>query len=165
MQRSYFIALMIIVFLSVPETGNSSVSATNLNNWSDLNSTLDSLFNQQNGFASEENQEKLGYQSSEPSIAKKPMYLMQPNFQYILAEKYNFESSLIIESPIEKMVEKQFNIPSRPINFAFNNDLDIPYAEVDRKFFTYVSIQNKLLKPSFEDVVPSLLLDLSLIHI
>ena len=103
MQRSYFIALMIIVFLSVPETGNSSVSATNLNNWSDLNSTLDSLFNQQNGFASEENQEKLGYQSSEPSIAKKPMYLMQPNFHYILAEKYNFESSLIIESPIEKL--------------------------------------------------------------
>ena len=164
MQRSYFIALMIIVFLSVPETGNSSVSATNLNNWGDLNSTLDSLFNQQNGFASEENREKLGYQSSEPSIAKKPMYLMQPNFQYILAEKYNFESSLTIESPIEKTLEKQFNIPSRPTNFAFNNDLDIPYAEVDRKFFTYVSLQNKLFKPSFEDVVPSLLLDDSFLY-
>ena len=164
MQRSYFIALMITVFLSVPETGNSSFSATNLNNWGDLNSTLDPFLNQQNGFASAENQEKLGYLSSEPRIAKKPTYLMQPNFQYILAEKYNFESSLIIESPIEKTVEKQFNIPVRPINLAFNNDLDIPYAEVDRKFFTYVSLQNKLFKPSFEDVVPSLLLDDSFLY-
>ena len=164
MQRSYFIALMIITFLSVPETGNSSVSATNLNNWGDLNLTLDPFLSQQNGFASAENQEKLGYQSSEPRIAKKPMYLMRPNSQYDLAEKYNFESSSIIESPIEKNVEKQLNIPSIPIKLAFNNSLDIPSAEVDRKFFTYVSLQNKLFKPSIEDVLPSLLLDDSFLY-
>ena len=164
MRRPYFIALIIIIFLSVPETGNASVGALNLNNWGDLNSTLDPFFNQQNGFASEENREKLGYQSSEPSITKKPTYLMQPDFQYDLAEKYNFESSLIIESPIEKTEEKQFNIPSIPMNFAFNNSLDIPYAEVDRKFFTYVSLQNELFKPSIEDLVPSLLLDDSFLY-
>ena len=164
MRRPYFIALIIIIFFSVPETGNASVGATNLNNWGDLNSTLDPFFNQQNGFASEENREKLGYQSSEPSITKKPTYLMQPDFQYDLAEKYNFESSLIIESPIEKTEEKQFNIPSIPMNFAFNISLDIPYAEVDRKFFTYVSLQNKLFKPSIEDLVPSLLLDDSFLY-
>ena len=159
MRRLYFIALIIIIFLSVPETSNASVGATNLNNWGDLHSTLDPFFNQQNGFASEENREKLGYQTSEPSITKKPTYLMQPDFQYDLAEKYNFESSLIIESPIEKTEEKQFNIPSISMNFAFNKSLDIPYAEFDRKFFTYVSLQNKLFKPSVEDLVPSLLLD------
>ena len=159
MRRLYFIALIIIIFLSVPETSNASVGATNLNNWGDLHSTLDPFFNQQNGFASEENREKLGYQSSEPSITKKPTYLMQPDFQYDLTEKYNFESSLILESPIEKTEEKQFNIPSIPMNFAYNKRLDIPDAEVDRKFFTYVSLQNKLFKPSVEDLVPSLLLD------
>ncbi len=148
MRRPYFIALMIIIFWSVPETGNASVGATNLNNWGDLHSTLDPFFNQQNGFASEEDREKLGYQSSEPSITKKPTYLMQPDFQYDLAEKYNFESSLIIESPIEKTEEKQFNIPSIPMNFAFNKSLDIPYSEVDRKFFTFVPLQKKLFKPS-----------------
>ena len=164
MRRPYFIALIIIIFLSVPETGNASVGATNLNNWGDLNSTLDPFFNQQNGFASEENREKPNYQSSEPSITKKPTYLMQPNFQYDLSEKYNFESSLIIESPIEKTEENQFNIPSIPMNFAFNNSLDIPYAEVDRKLFTYVSLQNELFKPSIEDLVPSLLLDDSFLY-
>ena len=159
MRRLYFIVLIIIIFLSVPETSNASVGATNLNNWGDLHSTLDPFFNQQNGFASEENRGKPNYQSSEPSITKKPTYLMQPDFQYDLAEKYNFESSLIIESPIEKTEEKQFNIPSISMNFAFNNSLDIPHAEFDRKFFTYVSLQNKLFEPSVEDLVPSLLLD------
>ena len=50
------------------------------------------------------------------------------------------------------------------MNFAFNNSLDIPYAEVDRKFFTYVSLQNMLFKPSIEDVVPSPLLDDSFLY-
>ena len=164
MQRLNFVALIIIIFLSVPKTGNSSVSATNLNKWRNVNSTLDLHLNQQPGFEFEENVEKLGYQPSEPKIAKKPMYLMRPNSQYDLAEKYNFESSSIIESPIEKNVEKQLNIPSIPIKLAFNNSLDIPSAEVDRKFFTYVSLQNKLFKPSIEDVLPSLLLDDSFLY-
>ena len=164
MQRLNFVALIIIIFLSVPKIGNSSVSATNLNKWGNLNSTLDLHLNQQTGFEFEENGEKLGYQSSEPKIAKKPMYLMQPNFQYDLSEKYNFESSLIIESPKEKREAKKFNIPSTQTNYGFNNNLDIPSAEIDRKFFTYVSLQNKLFKPGNEDAVPSLLLDDSFLY-
>tara|TARA_B100001057_G_scaffold342472_2_gene343378 strand:+ start:204 stop:407 length:204 start_codon:yes stop_codon:yes gene_type:complete len=49
MQRLYFIGLIIIIFLSAPEIGNSSVRATNLNNWGDLNSTLKLYLNLQNG--------------------------------------------------------------------------------------------------------------------
>jgi len=164
MQRSNFIALMVIIFLSVPETGNSSVSATNLNNWGDLNSTLDPLVYQQNGFAVEENREKLDNKSNEPGITKNPTYLVQPNFQYDFVERHNFESSLVIDSSIKQLAKNKFNIPSNPMDYGFNSHLDIPHTEVDRKFFTYISLQYKLFKPSFEDTVPSLLLDDSLLY-
>ena len=164
MQRLYSIALIIIICLSAPDAGNSSVSATNLNNWGGLNSNLYLHLNQQNGFAFEENREKLGYQSSEPTIARKPTYLMQPNFHYDLAGKDNFESSLIIESPTKKLVGNEFIVPSTQMNHALNNHHDITYVEIDRKFFSYLSLQNKLFKPSIEDALPSLHLDDSFLY-
>jgi len=164
MQRLHFIALIIIIFLSAPDTGNSSVSATNSNNWRDLNSNLDLHLNQHNSFAFEENREKLGYQYSEPTIERKPTYLMQPNFHYDMAEKDNFESSLIIESPTKKLVENKFFVPSTQMKHALNNHHGKNYVEIDRKFFSYLLLQNKLFKPSIEDAVPSLLLDDSFLY-
>ena len=160
MQRPPFVALIFIIFLSVPETSNSSVSATYLKKTGDLNSILGLQPNQVTSFAFDKNRENLGYQSSEPKLEKEPPNLVQPDDQYDLVEKNNFENSLLIE----RLSENKFNITNTEVNFAFDDNLDIPYVEVDRKFFTYVSLQNKLFKPSIEDAVPSLLLDDSFLY-
>ena len=164
MQRLHFIGLIIIIFLSAPETGNSSVRATNSNNWGDLNSILKLNLNLQNGFVFEENREKLGYQSSEPSIVRKPTYLMQPNFYYDRAKKDNFESSLIIESQTKKTEANKLNVPSTQTNHALNNHHGKTHAEIDKKFFSYISLQNKLFKPNTEDARPSPILDDSFLY-
>ena len=89
---------------------------------------------------------------------------MQPNFHYDRAKKDNFESSLIIESPTKKTIENKFNVPGTQTNHALNNHHGKTHAEIDEIFFSYISLQNKLFKPSNKDARPSPLLDDSFLY-
>ena len=44
MKRLHFFAVSVIIVISVPQSGNSSVSATNLKQWGELISSLDPYF-------------------------------------------------------------------------------------------------------------------------
>ena len=71
MKRLYSFALTVIIVLTVPQMGNSSVSATNLQQWRELISSLDPHFNKNLNFSAEKKPAKSGWQSSEPKLVKR----------------------------------------------------------------------------------------------
>ena len=105
-----------------------------------------------------------GWQLSEPKLVKKAPTLIKPDYQYELENKNNLESSLISKSPRENLHKNDLNIHTTLLKHEFNNTIDIPGIEVERKFYNYISLQNHLLKPSIEDAVPSPLLDDSFLY-
>ena len=164
MKRLYSYALTLIIVLSVPQIGNASVSATNLQQWRELISSLDPNFTNDLDFSAKKNQAKSGWQSSEPKLVKKAPTLIKPDYQNELGIKNNLERSLISKSPRESILENNFNFHTTRLKHEFNNSIDIPRIEVEKKFYTYISLQNHLLKPSIEDAVPSPLLDDSFLY-
>ena len=164
MKRLYSFALTVIIVLSVPQIGNSSVSATNLQQWRELISSLDPNFIKDLDFSAEKKQAKSGWQSSEPKLVKRAPRLIKPDYQHEFANEHNYQSSLISEGPRENFPKNNLNIHTTLLKHEFNNTIDIPRIEVEKKFYNYISLQNHLLKPSIEDAAPSLLLDDSFLY-
>ena len=164
MKRLYSFALTVIIVLSVPQIGNSSVSATNLQQWRELISSLDPNFTKDLDFSAEKKQARSGWQSSEPKLVKRAPRLIKPDYQHEFASEHNYQSSLISEGPRENFPKNNLNIHTTLLKHEFNNTIDIPRIEVEKKFYNYISLQNHLLKPSIEDAVPSPLLDDSFLY-
>ena len=74
------------------------------------------------------------------------------------------ESSLTSKSPRENFRKNDLNIHTVQLKHEFSNEIDIPHIEDEKKFYTYISLQNHLLKPSIEDIAPSLVLDDSFLY-
>ena len=164
MKRNHFFALSVIIVLSVPQFGNSSVSATNLKQWGELISSLDPYFIQYSDFSAKKKRAMSGWQSSEPKLVKRAPTLVKPDYQYELGIGNRLESSLTSKSPRENFRKIDLNIHTVRLKHEFINEIDIPHIEVEKKFYTYISLQNHLLKPSIEDIAPSLVLDDSFIY-
>ena len=164
MKRLYSFALTVIIVLSVPQIGNASVSATNLQQWRELISSLDPNFTKDSDFSAEKKQAKSGWQSSEPKLVKTAPTLIKPDYQYELENKNNLESSLISKSVRKNLHKNDLNIHTTWLQHEFSNTIDIPLIEVEKKFYNYISLQNHLLEPSTEDAAPSLLLDDSFLY-
>jgi hypothetical protein len=164
MKRLYSFTLTVIIVLSVPQIGNASISATNLKQWRELTSSLDPNFTKDLDYSAEKNQSKSGWQSSEPKLVKRAPTLIKPDYQQEFANVHNFQSSLISEGPRKNIFENNLNIHTTRLKHEFSNTIDIPRIEVEKKFYTYISLQNHLLKPSIEDAAPSLLLDDSFLY-
>ena len=164
MKRLHFFAVSVILVLSVPQIGNSSVGATKLKRWGELISSLDSYFIQHSDILTKKKPGMSGWQSSEPKLVKKAPALIKPDYQYELSNKNNLESSFISKSPRENIQKNDLNIHTTRLKHVFSNTIDIPPIEVEKKFYNYISIQNHLLKPSTEDTAPSLLLDDSFLY-
>ena len=105
MKRLYSFALTVIIVLSVPQIGNSSVSATNLQQWRELISSLDPNFTKDLDFSAEKKQAKSGWQSSEPKLVKRAPRLIKPDYQHEFANEHNYQSSLISEGPRENFLK------------------------------------------------------------
>ena len=164
MKRLYSFALTVIIVLTVPQMGNSSVSATNLQQWRELISSLDPHFNKNLNFSAEKKPAKSGWQSSEPKLVKRAPRLIKPDYQHEFANVHNFQSSLKSEGPRENIFENNLNIYTTRLKHDFSNTLDIPHIEVEKKFYNYISLQSHLLKPITEDAAPLLLLDDSFLY-
>jgi len=164
MKRLYSYALTLIIVLSVPQIGNASVSATNLQQWRELISSMDPNFTKDLDFSAEKNQTKSGWQLSEPKLVKRAPRLLRPDYQHEFANVHNFQSSFISEGPRENIFENSLSIHTTWLKYEFSNTIDIPHIEVEKKFYNYISLQNHLLKPSIEDAAPSLLLDDSFLY-
>ena len=164
MKRNHFFALSVIIVLSVPQFGNSSVNATNLKQWGELISSLDPYFIQHSDFSAKKKRAMSGWQSSEPKLVKRAPTLIKPDYQHEFGNEHNFQSSLTTEGPRENFLKKNLNIHTTLLKHEFNNTIDIPRIEVEKKFYTYISVQNHLLKPSIEDIAPSLVLDDSFLY-
>ena len=164
MKRNHFFALSVIIVLSVPQFGNSSVNATNLKQWGELISSLDPYFIQHSDFSAKKKRAMSGWQSSEPKVVKRAPTLKKPDYQHEFGNEHNFQSSLTTEGPRENFLKKNLNIHTTLLKHEFNNTIDIPRIEVEKKFYTYISLQNHLLKPSIEDIAPSLVLDDSFLY-
>ena len=164
MKRNHFFALSVIIVLSVPQFGNSSVSATNLKQWGELISSLDPYFIQHSDFSAKKKLAMSGWQSSEPKLVKKAPTLVKPDYQYELGIGNRLESSLTSKSPRENFRKIDLNIHTVQLKHEFSNEIDIPHIEDEKKFYTYISLQNHLLKPSIEDIAPSLVLDDSFLY-
>ena len=164
MKRNHFFALSVIIVLSVPQFGNSSVNATNLKQWGELISSLDPYFIQHSDFSAKKKRAMSGWQSSEPKLVKRAPTLIKPDYQHEFGNEHNFQSSLTTEGPRENFLKKNLNIHTTLLKHEFNNTIDIPRIEVEKKFYTYISLQNHLLKPSIEDIAPSLVLDDSFLY-
>ena len=164
MKRLHFFAVSVIIVLSVPQSGNSSVGATKLKQWGELISSLDSYFIQHSDILAKKKPAISGWQLSEPKLVKKAPTLIKPDYQYELENKNNLESSLISKSPRENLHKNDLNIHTTLLKHEFSNTIDIPRIEVEKKFYNYISLQNHLLKPSIEDAAPSLLLDDSFLY-
>jgi len=164
MKRNHFFALSVIIVLSVPQFGNSSVSATNLKQWGELISSLDPYFIQHSDFSAKKKRAMSGWQSSEPKLVKRAPTLIKPDYQHEFGNENNFQSSLTTEGPRENFPKNNLNIHTTLLKHEFNNTIDIPRIEVEKKFYNYISLQNHLLKPSIEDAVPSPLLDDSFLY-
>ena len=164
MKRNHFFALSVIIVLSVPQFGNSSVNATNLKQWGELISSLDPYFIQHSDFSAKKKRAMSVWQSSEPKLVKRAPTLIKPDYQHEFGNEHNFQSSLTTEGPRENFLKKNLNIHTTLLKHEFNNTIDIPRIEVEKKFYTYISLQNHLLKPSIEDIAPSLVLDDSFLY-
>ena len=84
MKRLHFFAVSVIIVLSVPQIGNSSVGATNLKQWGELISSLDSYFIQHSDILAKKKPAISGWQLSEPKLVKKAPTLIKPDYQYCL---------------------------------------------------------------------------------
>ena len=164
MKRLHFLVMIMIIVLSVPKIGNSSIRATNLNQLGDLTSSLDPYSTWHSDFFVEEKREISGWKPSEPKLVRRAPILIRPDYQYELGNENTFKSSLSGESLRENGRKNNLNIHTSRLSHEFSNKIDIPDIEVEKKFYTYISLQNHLLKPSSEDAAPSLLLDDSFLH-
>ena len=164
MKRLHFFAVSVIIVISVPQSGNSSVGATKLKQWGELISSLDPYFIQHSDILAKKKPAISGWQLSEPKLVKKAPTLIKPDYQYELENKNNLESSLISKSPRKNLHKNDLNIHTNRLKHEFSNTIDIPRIEVEKKFYNYISLQNHLLKPSIEDAAPSLLLDDSFLY-
>ena len=72
MKRPHFFAVSVIIVLSVPQIGNSSVSATKLKRWGELISSLDTYFIQPSDILTKKNQECLAGNRASLSLSRKP---------------------------------------------------------------------------------------------
>ena len=148
MKRLYCFALTVIIVLSFPQIGNSSVSSTNLQQWRELISSLDPNIRKDLDFSAEKNQSKPGWQSSEPKLVKRAPRLIKPDYQHEFANVHYFQSSLISDGPRENIFENNLNINTTRLKHELSNTIDIPHIEVEKKFYNYIFLQNHLLKPS-----------------
>ena len=92
MKRFHFF-VSVIIFLSVPQIGNSSISATKLKQWGELITSLDSYFIQHLDILAQKKPAISGWQSSEPKLVKRAPTLIKPDYQYELGNKNTLESS------------------------------------------------------------------------
>ena len=164
MKRLHLFAVSVIIVLSVPQIGNSSVGATKLKQWGELIASLDSYFIQHSDILAKKKPAMSGWQSSEPKLVKKVPSLIKPDYQFELGNKNNWKSSLISKRPRENIHKNNLNTHTTRLKHEFSNTIDIPRIEVEKKFYNYISLQNHLLKPSIEDAAPSLLLDDSFLY-
>ena len=69
------------------------------------------------------------------------------------------ESSLTSKNSRENFRKNDLYIHTTRLQHEFSNKIDIPHVETEKKFYSYIFLQNQLLKPSIEDAAPSLVLD------
>ena len=131
MKRLHFFAVSVIIVLTVPQMGNSSVSTTKLKQWGELISSLDSYFIQNSDILAKKKPAISGWQSSEPKLVKIAPSLIKPDYQYEFENKNNLESSLVSKSPSENLHQKNLNIHTTRLKHEFNNTIDIPRIEVE----------------------------------
>ena len=160
MKSRHIFALFSIIFLSVSQSANSSVRATSQHKWSFYNASLELSFNSQSTEAPKENKDKFGQQFNEPKLTRTSPILIRPNYEFELIDKYNFESSLTDTSPKGGRVgDNNFNALINQFKTLNTYDLDIPLIEFEKHFYTYVSLQRPLFRPTIKDAVPSPILD------
>ena len=164
MKRLLFFAVSVIIALSGPKIGNSSVGATKLKQFRELISSSNSYFIQHSDILAKKKPVMSGWQSSEPKLFKTAPTLIKPDYQNELGNKNVLESALISKSPRENLHKNDLNIHTVRLKHEFGNTIDIPRIEVEKKFYNYISLQNHLLKPSTEDAAPSILLDDSFLY-
>ena len=160
MKSRHIFVLVSIIFFLVSQSANSSVRTTIQNNWSFSYSSLELSFNQQLTEAPKKNKNKPGWQFNEPKLTRTSPTLIRPNYEFELIDKYNFESSLTYESPKGGGVgASNFSALNNQIETISTYELDIPHFEFEQHFYTYVSLQRPLFRPTIKDAVPSPILD------
>ena len=160
MKSRHIFALVSLIFFLVSQSAHSSVRTSIHYNWSFFNSRLELSFNQQLTEAPKKNKNKFGWQFNEPKLTRTSPTLIRPNYEFELIDKYNFESSLTHESPKGRGVgASNFNALNNQLKTVNTYELDIPNFEFEKHFYTYVSLQRPLFRPTIKDVVPSPILD------
>ena len=160
MKSRHIFALVSIIFFSVSQSANSSVRTAIQQKWSFFNSSLELSFNSQPTEAPKKNKHKFGWQFNEPKLTRTSPTLIRPNYEIELTDKYNFESPLFDESPKGGGVGAiNFNALNNQIKTINTYELDIPQIEFENHFYTYVSLQRPLFRPTIKDAVPSPILD------
>ena len=160
MKSCHIFALVSLIFSIVSQSAHSSVKTTTQNNWSFFNSSLELSFNQQLTVAKKINKRKLGWQFNEPKLTRTSPALIPPNYGFELIDKYNIETSFTYESPMGgKVGGSNFNALNNQFKTVNTYELDIPNFEFEKHFYTYVSLQRPLFRPTIKDAAPSPILD------
>ena len=160
MKSRHTFVLVSLIFFLLSQSAHSSVRTTIQNNWSFFNSSLELSFNQQLDEAPKKNKNKLGWQFNEPKLTRTSPTLIRPNFGFELIDKYNFETSFTYESPMGGGVGgSNFNALNNQFKTVKTYEIDIPNFEFEKHFYTYVSLQRPLFRPTIKDAAPSPILD------
>jgi hypothetical protein len=160
MKSRHIFVLVSIIFFSVSQSANSSVRAAIQHKWSFFNPSLELNFNSQPTEAPNKNKYNFGWQFNEPKLTRTSPTLILPNYEFELIDIYNFESSLSDESPKGGWVRaSNFNALNNQIKTINTYELDIPNIELENHFYTYVSLQRPLFRPTIKDAAPSPILD------
>jgi hypothetical protein len=160
MKSRHIFVVVSLIFSIVSQSAHSSVKTTTQNNWSFFNSSLELSFNQQLTVAKKINKRKLGWQFNEPKLTRTSPALIPPNYGFELIDKYNIETSFTYESPIGGRVGgSNFNALNNQLKTVNTYELDIPNFEFEKHFYTYVSLQRPLFRPTIKDAAPSPILD------
>jgi len=160
MKSRHIFVVVSLIFSIVSQSAHSSVKTTTQNNWSFFNSSLELSFNQQLTVAKKINKRKLGWQFNEPKLTRTSPALIPPNYGFELIDKYNIETSFTYESPIGGRVSgSNFNALNNQLKTVNTYELDIPNFEFEKHFYTYVSLQRPLFRPTIKDAAPSPILD------
>lgn len=160
MKSRHIFVLVSLVFFLVSQSAHASVRTIIQKNWNFFNSSLELSFNQRLTEAPKKNKNKFGWQFNEPKLTRTSPTLMRPNYEFELIDKFNFESSLTYEGPKSGGVgASNFNALNNQIESMNTYELDIPHFEFEKHFYTYVSLQRPLFRPTIKDAAPSPILD------
>jgi hypothetical protein len=160
MKSRHIFSLVSLIFFLVSQSAHSSVRTTIQNNWSFFNSNLELSFNQQLTEVPKKNKNKLGWQFNEPKLTRTSPTLIRPNYGFDLIDKYSFESFFTYESPLGGGVDgSNFDALNNQFKTVNTYELDIPNFELEKHFYTYVTLQRPLFRPTIKDAAPSPILD------